>query len=530
MKNKPYPYYPCPEPTDLRNLLDICADLYGNKTCLWYRKSNTDILHSFINVRDDVKALGTYFLHNGIANMHIGLLGENSYEWIIAYFAIVNTGNVVVPIDTQLDSYTIKSELEQADVSLVIHSKTYTEEAEYSGIDLMCMDSFDLLFKIGYQNLLEGVSVYNTYDLSIEKMCAIVFTSGTTGEPKGVMLSHKNLTKNAIFCKQNLAATDNCMVILPLYHTFGFMAGVVVTILHGFTIFINSSLKRLTQDIKYSAPEHISVVPMLAIAIYDGIWDNAKKTGKDKQLRLLIKISNGLRRIGFDFRRQLFSKVYAAFGGRLRMIISGGAHIDEKYVKGFDDIGIKITNGYGITECSPIVTTMRDKHYSPLSVGSVHPGIECRIKDGEIQVKGDTVFLGYYNNEKATAEAFDDGWFKTGDLGYFDENNLLYITGRKKNLIILSNGKNVSPEELETIIRDSVDTVKEIIVYGENDLIIAEVYLNPDEEFSEEKVRSEIFEICRVLPPYKQIGEVRFRQTEFDKTPTKKIKRGFYNA
>ena len=207
------------------------------------------------------------------------------------------------------------------------------------------------------------------------------------------------------------------------------------------------------------------------------------------------------------------------------MIISGGALIDEKYIYGFEELGIKITNGYGITECSPIVATMRDRHFSPLSVGAIHPGVDCRIKDGEVQVKGDILFLGYYKDEAATKEAFDDDWFKTGDLGYIDKVGLLYITGRKKNLIILSNGKNVSPEELEAKICEKIPGIQEILVYAENDKITAEIYSDDFDETEKESVKGQILSLNRELPQYKQIAKVKFRDTEFPKTSTKKIKR-----
>lgn len=264
---------------------------------------------------------------------------------------------------------------------------------------------------------------------------------------------------------------------------------------------------------------------MLLKAMYNGIWENARNTGNEKKLKNTIKVSNILRKFGIDIRRKLFKQVYDAFGGRLEMIISGGALIDEKYIYGFEELGIKITNGYGITECSPIVATMRDRHFSPLSVGAIHPGVDCRIKDGEVQVKGDILFLGYYKDEAATKEAFDDDWFKTGDLGYIDKVGLLYITGRKKNLIILSNGKNVSPEELEAKICEKIPGIQEILVYAENDKITAEIYSDDFDETEKESVKGQILSLNRELPQYKQIAKVKFRDTEFPKTSTKKIKR-----
>lgn len=356
-------------------------------------------------------------------------------------------------------------------------------------------------------------------------MCSIVFTSGTTGDPKGVMLSHNSLIRDAIRSAQNLYAPEGTVSILPLYHTFGWMSCVLDQVILGHGVYIIGSLKRIMDDIKFAKPKHVSVVPMVISAMYNGIWDNAKKQGKEKKLKAIIKISNTLRLVGIDLRRKLFKQIYEGFGGNIEMLISGGSAIDEKYIKGFDDLGIKLTNGYGITELSPIVATMRNKHFAIGSVGCVNPGIDCRIVDGEIYLKGETLFFGYYKDEKATSEAFDGEWFKTGDLGYLDKDGLLYITGRKKNLIILSNGKNVSPEELESKIYEYITAVKEVLVYAENDSIIAEIYIDPEKSFSEESVKEKVLEMCRKLPPYKQIAETRFRNTEFPKTSTKKIKR-----
>ena len=229
--------------------------------------------------------------------------------------------------------------------------------------------------------------------------------------------------------------------------------------------------------------------------------------------------------MNIHIKRKLFQQVYDAFGGNLEMLISGGSSIDENYIKGFRDIGIKVTNGYGITECSPIVATTRNKHFAPKSVGAVQPGIDCRIQDGEVQLKGETLFLGYYKDEKATAEAFDGEWFKTGDLVYLDQDGLLYITGRIKNLIILSNGKNVSPEELETLLIQHIPEIKEVVCYGESDVIVAEAYLDPDIDCDIESIKAKISELNCTLPNHKQIADVRFRDSEFPKTTTKKIKR-----
>lgn len=525
MSNKKYPYNVVAEPKDLKELVSYCAKEYGDKKAFWYREKNKEIVKSFKQVADDVKALGTYFHSIGFKNKHIAIMGENSYEWIISYFAIVNGGNVVVPIDKENVAKDVKFQLTQSDTDLFLYSDTYSDIAEYCDIQSINFKTYSELIDKGNELIKNGDNSFDETQIDAEKMCAIVFTSGTTSEPKGVMLSHKGLAKDAVISLKNLSIPEGTVSLLPLYHTFGFMACVLCQMLVGFPVYINTSLKRAFDDIKYAAPKHISVVPMLLVVIYNKIWSNVRAGGKEKLFKTMIKVSNALLKVGIDIRRKVFKQVFDAFGGNLEMLITGGSSIDEKYIKGFRDIGITVTNGYGITECSPIVATMRTKHYAPASVGAIQPELEGRVVDGEIQIKGPTVFLGYYKNEKATAEAFDGEWFKTGDLGSIDEDGLLYIDGRKKNLIILSNGKNVVPEELESLIMNNIPEVKEVVVYGENDKIVAEIY--PDYEIAdvEKTINEKVNELNQSLPLFKRMATVKFTATEFPKTTTKKIKR-----
>lgn len=527
MKNKKYPYYTVGEPTDLKELISYCAEIYGDKTAFWYKKKGEEIKVSFKQLQEDINALGTYIHNKGYTNAHIAVMGENSYEWIVSYFAIVNGGNVVVPIDKEANAEDVKFQLDKSNTTLFIHSNTYKDIAEYCDFESINMKSFADLLQEGKRLLEKGESSFVDTFIDKEKMCAIVFTSGTTAEPKGVMLNHRNLAKDMIVSSKNLFVPEGTVALLPFYHTFGFMACVLCQMLKGYPVYINTSLKRAFDDIKHAQPKHVSVVPMLLVAIYDKIWNNVRNQGKEKLFKTMIKISNKLLKVGIDIRRVAFKQVFEAFGGNLEMLITGGSAIDEKYIKGFRDIGIKVTNGYGITECSPIVATMRNEHYAPASVGAIHPELEGRIVDGEVQIKGPTVFMGYYKNEDATAEAFDGEWFKTGDLGSIDEDGLLYITGRKKNLIILSNGKNVVPEELEALIMNNIPVVKEVLVYGKNDSITAEIFCDEEAENAESIIREKIDMLNKDLPSYKQIASVKFRETEFPKTTTKKIKRNY---
>lgn len=525
MTNKKYPYNEVYEPKDLKELVEYCAKEYADKKAFWYREKKQEIVKSFRQVADDVRALGTYLHSIGFKDKHIAVMGENSYEWIITYFAVVNSGNVVVPIDKENVAKDVKFQLTQSDTDLFLYSQTYSDIAEFCDVQSICFDSYAELIEKGNELIRNGDNSFDETKIDAERMCAIVFTSGTTSEPKGVMLSHKGLAKDAVISLKNLSIPEGTVALLPLYHTFGFMACVLCQMLVGFPVFINTSLKRAFDDIKYAKPKHISVVPMLLIVIYNKIWSNVRAGGKEKLFKTMIKVSNALLKVGIDIRRKVFKQVFDAFGGNLEMLITGGSAIDEKYIKGFRDIGITVTNGYGITECSPIISTMRTKHFAPASVGAIHPELEGRVVDGEIQIKGPTVFLGYYKNEKATADAFDGEWFRTGDLGSIDEDGLLYIEGRKKNLIILSNGKNVVPEELESLIMNNIPEVKETLVYGENDKIVAEIYPDTEIDGVEGKIKSKINELNQKLPNFKRMAKIKFTDTEFPKTTTKKIKR-----
>lgn len=525
MSNKKYPYYKVAEPADLKELISFCAKEYGDKTAFWYKKRGNEIKISFKQLKNDINAFGTYLHNAGYTNSHIAVMGENSYEWIVSYFAIVNGGNVVVPIDKEATAEDVKFQLTQSDTVLLLHSNTYSDIAEFCNIESLNFKSFDNLLEDGRKLISDGYNSFSDTVIDNERLCAIVFTSGTTSEPKGVMLNHKNLAKDTIISSKNLFVPEGTVALLPFYHTFGFMACVLCQMLKGYPVYINTSLKRAFDDIKHAQPKHVSVVPMLLVAIYDKIWTNVRSQGKEKLFKTIIKVSNALLKVGIDIRRVAFKQVFEAFGGNLEMLITGGSAIDEKYIKGFRDIGIKVTNGYGITECSPIVATMRNEHYAPKSVGAIHPELEGRIIDGEIQIKGPTVFMGYYKNDKATEQAFDGEWFKTGDLGSIDKDELLYITGRKKNLIILSNGKNVVPEEIESILLNNIPEIKEVLVHGENDRVIAEIYPDFDIEDAESIIKDKIKDINLNLPSFKQIALTKFRDNEFPKTTTKKIKR-----
>ena len=462
-------------------------------------------------------------MSKGFKDAKIALVGSNSYEWIVTYFAVVNYGNVIVPVDRLLNNEDITDIFNRSGVSAVVHSNSFTDvvESQENAVSIK-IENFEEYLEEGRKIIAEGK--IKAPEIDIEKMCTIIYTSGTTGKPKGVMLSHKSIMSDSVAtCEYDYLKGGN-LTMLPLHHTFAFTACVVCAHIWGVPVFLNRAIKKLMEDIKIAKPYHILAVPMMVEVIYKKIWDNAEKSGKAGALRALIKINKALMAIGIDIRHILFKQIRDGFGGNLELIVSGGAPIEDKYVQGLVDLGFIFLNGYGISECSPIVAVNRLKYWRIGSAGPVIPCCEVKIIDGEICVKGDNVMLGYFDDEEATKEAFtEDGWFKTGDLGYIDDGGFLYITGRIKNLIILANGKNVSPEELESKIL-SVPNVIEVVVYEKDGMIEAQIYAE-----NRDGIEANIKELNRDLPIYKKIQKVTFRNTEFEKTTTKKILRSKIN-
>ncbi len=525
IQNRPYPYYDVPEISNLKQLVEYCAENYGNNIAFRYVKNNEEISITYKAFHEDVKALSTFFINQGYNRRHIGIIGENCYEWIVSYFAIVNSNNVVVPFDKETPVVDLKVVYEKSDTATIIHTEAYSEEAISTGCSsLLCTKKLREIIDSAKTSFDYQECIYENVSIDNNAMCSIVYTSGTTSEPKGVMLSHYNLAFDTICTSKNLLFPDSTVLMLPLHHTFGLVASVTMPMLRGASIFINNSMKNLLSDIAYAKPKFISCVPLVVETFYKTTLDKIKKSGKEEETNKLLEISQTLREMGYDVRRILFKDILDSFGGNLELLPVGGAALDKNCITFFDNIGIKIVTGYGISECSPVVSTLRNEHFDPMSVGCVHPGIDVRIVNNEIQVKGPIVFNGYYKNEADTLKAFDGEWFKTGDLGKI-ENDMLYITGRIKNLIILSNGKNVSAEELEAKLSGSIPEITEVIVYEKNDVIAAEIFIK-DADFEIKKiVETKVFENNKTLPSFKHIGKVIFRDIEFPKTPTKKIKR-----
>ncbi|MBQ9737561.1 MAG: AMP-binding protein [Clostridia bacterium] len=533
-KNNHYPCYEMPEIKDFRHFVDFMRESYKDDVAFMFevQKQNTEV--TYAKFTDDIDRLAAYFVSAGLNDERIALYGENSYEWIVTYFAAICSGNVIVPIDKEIPGAEVANLVNDCAAKILVYSNAKASVIEEVKAEMPSVESFenisgfDVLFEKGAALISAGEVDVKALSQDVDKMCALIYTSGTTGNPKGVMLCQRNLLFDMVNSCRNLLEPRDTVVVLPLNHTFGMMAGVLCQVYAGYKTYINNNLRNVLRDINTLKPRHISVVPLFADTFYKGIWKNAKKSGKYGILKSMLKVSNALRKVGIDLRRVLFKSVIDAFGGRLEMLIVGGAPLDLAVAKGFEDLGITVIGGYGITECSPIVSTDRNLDYKFGSAGLPIPGVEVKVDnpdekgEGELLIKGPIVMLGYYNNPEATAEVFAGDWFRTGDIGKIDDEGFIFITGRKKNIIITPNGKNVYPEEIEAVVQ-RVEGVGEVLVFDDNGLICAEIYTELKDE--QDRIKREVQALNKTLPSYKQIQKVVFRDTEFEKTTTKKIKR-----
>ncbi len=562
-KNKNYPLYEVAPFTDFKDMLSKAVENDGDKIAIRYFRdyATKDIRDVTYNeFKAESEALGTGLASLGVTDMHVAMVCENRYEWILTYVTILNTEGVYVPVDKELPFNEIINILAHSDSKVVFFSKHYEQKFRenaasmpwvkyFVGIDLAPEDSDErfvsmgALMMKGHELLESGDRTYLDLQPKDEELKMLVYTSGTTGTSKGVMLSLHNLVSSVYYGLQVSTVYDTCLSVLPYHHTYEAVCGILVSLHHHSTICINDSLRHVADNLKLFKPQYIMLVPLFVENLYKKIQSNLESTGKAKLVNTMIATSNGMRKMGIDMRKKLFKQLHDVFGGNLIKIVCGGAPIRPELAAFFDAIGINLINGYGITECSPLVSANRDFYNNYRSVGMHLPCVEVVIDEpnelgeGEILVKGDIVMMGYYKKPDVTAEVLsEDGWFRTGDYGRFNEEGQLFITGRKKNLIVLKNGKNVYPEEIEEYV-GNIPYVEEVVVYavknesGEETALCAEIYPN-DELLSgktqEERhtiIKTAVEELNKTLPPYKKVMKIKLRSTEFDKTTSKKIKR-----
>ena len=571
MMNKNYPIYKTTFIDDMRSLVEEAAQNFSDSIAISYKENYWDKevkKVTFLKWREDVRGLGTYLISKGYRETNIAILGENSYGWCCSFFAVMAIGSVTVPVDKELPIEDIDGIITTTGTKVLIYGKS-SEAKVKEMLRNGGLRTVEMIISVASSNSIEaselgdrtlrtledvqtegaglyaaGDNSYYDYKIDVNKLASIVFTSGTTGKGKGVMLSQANIGLDMTLGMYNFDITRKTLHVLPPHHTFGSTVNYVGHLSQGCEVYISSGIKHVSDEIKEQQPTHLILVPAFLEVMNRKIWATARKDGKEGLLKAMVKVSNFLRKFGVDVRRKLFASVLSAFGGKLELIICGGAKLDEEIIRNFDALGITILNGYGITECAPLISANRNKYQKPGSVGT--PILACRVKidnpdengEGEICVKGPNVMLGYYNNPEATAEVFDkDGFFHTGDYGKLDEEGWIYITGRKKNLIILSNGKNVYPEEIEADLQ-KVEGVSEVVVYaGESRVqkdkitIVAEIFPDADllahmgvnnaQEYFENQVKA----LNAKMPPYKAVKCVKLRDTEFQKNTSRKITR-----
>lgn len=528
---KDYPLYEHPQVGTIKEFLYVCEEMYGSRTCFVYQRGQEEVTISYQQFCCEVESLGVRLWQQGLRKSKIAVFGENRYEWILAYFAITCGGNIAVPMDKELDAETIAELLRDSQCKVIIYSDTYADIVERlkqcMDTDICCISMSDIReensrkqddFEIWKQK-------YREEKVEKDALAAIVYTSGTTGKSKGVMLTHGNMISDMYAASQYATIAGLSILVLPLHHMFGLVAGVFAVMFYGCPLYINQSLRRLLTDFQRYKPQNLFVVPLIVETLYKNIWSTAKKQGKDRMLRVMMKVSDILRLCRIDLRKVFFKSVRAALGEKLEVIICGGAPIDVKYIKELESLGITVLNGYGITECAPIVAVNRNRCNYTGSVGRPLLCNEVAIAgDGEILVRGTNVMQGYYHNPEENADVFVDGWFKTGDIGYLGKHGELYITGQKKNLIILSNGENIAAEAIEKEVY-ALPYVKEAVAYGEAGKVVVEVYLDDAYPDSTTLIQQDIRRINKKLPLARNIGNIKLRDTEFPKTTTKKIKR-----
>ena len=552
--------------TDLKDMLKQTGDAYGERPAYMFKadeqgKYNT-ITHK--QFRDEINALGTALIQMGLKNKRIAVISENRYEWELAYLSVVTGVGVVVPLDKALPDNELENLVLRSQVEAIFYSKKYdgimSTLREKKNTNLKYFISMDLeentngiysqktLVEKGEKLIEKGDNSFLEAKINPEEMGIMLFTSGTTAMSKAVMLSHKNLVTNVMDITQrfDLNEEDVLLSFLPLHHVFECTVGFLYPVSIGGCIVFCEGVKHMANNIKdYGITAMISV-PAVFDIIYRKVMKEIEKKGKLATLEKGKKISNLLLKVKIDLRKKLFKEVHESLGPKLKLVVTGGAALDPETEKGFNDLGFDVEQGYGLTETSPVIAAETPKCRKLGSIGKKFPSVEVKIDNpdsegvGELMAKGPSVMLGYYNNEEATKEALEpDGWFHTGDLARIDEEGFIFILGRKKSVIVLNNGKNVFPEEIETLF-NKVEGIKESFVYEKKEAdgdvkVCAEIVYDKDlikELYNiegEENIRNflweKVKEVNKLMPKYKYVREMVITEEPLIKTTTLKIKR-----
>lgn len=559
------PIYEATKYKNLKEMLEISGDKFGDRPAYIFKTEEPgkfrEITHK--EFRDDINALGTKLINLGLKDKRVAVISENRYEWGVAYLGIVTGVGVVVPLDKSLPDNEIESLIIRSEVEAIFYSEKYNEIMnkikEQKNTNIKYFISMDLekeengiysekeMLEQGKKLLEEGNRDFLDAKIDNEKMSIMLFTSGTTAMSKAVMLSHKNICSNLIDITSviRLYPTDRFLSFLPLHHTFECTVGFLYPISVGGAIAFCDGIRHIAENIKeYQITAMISV-PILFESMYKQVMKGIEKKGKLETVKKGIKISQFLLKFGIDIRKKLFKEIHDNLGGKVRLFVAGGAALDPEAEKGFNELGFTMYQGYGLTESSPVIAAEDDKYRRLGSIGKAFPSLDVKIDDpdeegvGELLAKGPSIMLGYYNNEEATKETLEDGWLHTGDLAKIDKDGYIFISGRKKFVIVLKNGKNIFPEELETLL-NKIEGIKESFVYGKpkddgdykicaklvyDKELVKEIYNTENEEELKDILWQEVKKINKTMPPYKYIRDITITDKELIKTTTQKVKR-----
>ena len=552
--------------TDLKDMLNQTGEVYGDRPAYIFKTEEKGkfriITHK--EFRENINALGTTLIQMGLKDKRIAVISENRYEWELSYLAVASGVGVIVPLDKALPDNELESLILRSQVEAIIYSSKYdaimNTLREKKNTNLKYFISMDLeentqgiyaekaLVEKGKKLLADGNKTYIDAKIDAEKMGIMLFTSGTTAMSKAVMLSHKNLVTNVmdIIQRFDLTDEDRFLSLLPLHHTFECTVGFLYPISIGGSIAFCEGVKHMADNIKEFDITAMISVPAVFDIIYRKVMKTIEKKGKMATLEKGKKISNVLLKVKIDLRKQLFKEVHESLGPKLKLVVTGGAALDPETEKGFNDLGFDVEQGYGLTETAPVIAAETPKCRRLGSIGKKFPSVEVKIDDpdeegiGELMAKGPSIMLGYYENEEATKSALEsDGWFHTGDLARIDKDGFIYISGRKKSVIVLNNGKNVFPEEIETLL-NKVEGIKETFVFEKKEddgdvkvcveivydkELIKELYNIEGEENIKEFLWDKVKEVNKLMPKYKYVREMVITEEPLIKTTTLKIKR-----
>lgn len=519
----------------LRDIMLNSEQMYSERTAIEFLKGSQIQKVNFSDFIVNIKKVACNLNRLGFENSRIALVGRMSYEWLVIFYGILYSGNIVVPLDFNSTAEDFNKKIDHSKAALIVYDKKLNKKL------LLYINSTER--KIAIPDLFEEAMQENSQKICIETKinpnapALIIFTSGTTGKSKAVILTHNNICSDIKgsfeLCegKINEKEIERTMTVLPPHHAYEITIGLLYQLTYGGVVCISKNIKYFSRDLLFFKPTAIVVVPLVLETLYNRIMVEIEKEGKEKLISIARKACKIGSVFGIDIRRKVFFEILEKLGGNLRLIHCGGANLDLKYLRFFQDIGLDIFVGYGMTECSPAIAANKPSERRDGSVGKVMPlpYAEVKIKDGEILVRGEIVFNQYLAAPELTEAAFKDGWFMTGDLGYFDKDGFLYLTGRKKNLIILSNGENVSPEEIEDLLK-KVEHVDEVMVSEkrlENGIVIigASIFVRKELDSCEtrKKIKNDIAKCNRNLSIHQKIKHIEFVDDEFPKNHLGKI-------